>query len=371
VDQVIDRIYEAAFVPDRWPDVLDTLGEISNSASASVLVFSAEDQPPRYKTTALTEAALHEFTTTDLWRRSERVPSLFSAPPPGAFSQFLYLDDFLTPDQKERDSVQNVLRDLGLGAQITALVPMMSGEVVSFTLERPIADGRHQAGAIAALDGLRPHLARAGLIAARLGLERAQAAASTLQRLGVPAAVLTAAGRVLATNGLLDRLPGIFQPTAFGGMAITAPTANLLFQAAVSAQGDGSASRVRSIPVAANEQRPACVLHLLPLERSARDIFSGGDVVLAATIVDPARSVPSVGLLTGLFDLSPAEARLARTLAAGASVAEAANASQITVKSARSYLERIFVKTGTHRQGELTALLKSASPLSGGDEHQP
>lgn len=69
-------------------------------------------------------------------------------------------------------------------------------------------------------------------------------------------------------------------------------------------------------------------------------------------------------MLSGLFDLTPAEARLAVELASGHSVQEAAMEIGIAVKSARTYLERIFRKTETSRQSELVALLKSAWSFS-------
>lgn len=64
-----------------------------------------------------------------------------------------------------------------------------------------------------------------------------------------------------------------------------------------------------------------------------------------------------------IFDLTPAEARLASALSSGRSLEGAAVASGITVKSARTYLERIFRKTGTHQQSQLVALLKSVHPF--------
>jgi DNA-binding CsgD family transcriptional regulator len=64
------------------------------------------------------------------------------------------------------------------------------------------------------------------------------------------------------------------------------------------------------------------------------------------------------------FGLTAAEARLALRLLAGESVRDAAHALGITYESARSRLKSIFQKTGTHRQGELIALLaRTASRL--------
>ena len=53
-------------------------------------------------------------------------------------------------------------------------------------------------------------------MAAHLGLERAKATTSTLQAIGLPAAVLRANGRVMSTNALFDGLTSLFMPVAFG-----------------------------------------------------------------------------------------------------------------------------------------------------------
>ena len=62
--------------------------------------------------------------------------------------------------------------------------------------------------------------------------------------------------------------------------------------------------------------------------------------------------------------LTPAEARLAPDLPAGLTLAETAARGGVTVKSARTYLERVFQKTGTHQQSQLVAMLKTLQPLA-------
>ncbi|MEW6452233.1 MAG: helix-turn-helix transcriptional regulator [Pseudomonadota bacterium] len=65
-----------------------------------------------------------------------------------------------------------------------------------------------------------------------------------------------------------------------------------------------------------------------------------------------------------LFALSPKEASLAASLAAGRTLKEAADDNRIQFSTARSYLETIFRKTGTRQQSQLVALLKSVQPLA-------
>ena len=106
----------------------------------------------------------------------------------------------------------------------------------------------------------------------------------------------------------------------------------------------------------------AFVVHLLPLKRAAHDIFAGADILVLATPIAPSKLVPSASLLNALFDLTPAESRLAMDLADGLTLADSAVRHAVTIKTARTYLERIFRKTGTSRQGQLVSMLKAVQP---------
>jgi DNA-binding CsgD family transcriptional regulator len=65
-----------------------------------------------------------------------------------------------------------------------------------------------------------------------------------------------------------------------------------------------------------------------------------------------------------IFRLSPAEARLALSLAGGATLAKAAEAHGVCVATARSQLKAIFQKTGVRRQVELVMLISRLCSLS-------
>lgn len=354
-----DRIYEAAFVPELWPDVLQSLCDVSNSASGSFIVF--EDRAaPKFIATEKIRPVLETFDANNGWQNSSEVKLLFSMMPPAAF---IYDRDYFPPEAIEGNRARlDLTEPLGIGGQVGSFITMPTGEIVLFSMDRWQATDRPSGHELLQLNRMRPHLARAGLVAARLRLQRMQTAVSTLQLLGLPAAVLTSNGRVLVSNELLEMQTAIFSPTAFEGMAIADKNANALFQAAVRSGPNGPP--VRSVAVQGDEGRPACVLHVLPLYRFARDIFGSADVIVALTMVDAGGSPPSTSILATLFDLSPAEARLATSLAAGASLQAAATVSKVTAKTARTYLERIFAKTGTHRQSELISLLKNISPFS-------
>lgn len=356
-DQV-DQIYEAAFVPEYWPRVLDGLRARTGSASGALMVFDGY-QPVGIRTTELSRDTLQKFFSTGDWKRSTKIQHFHANPIRG----FVHGDRYFPQHVRQSDSTWAEYQARGLGLQVGTVIPMPSGELAAFVFERWLRDGPADQAVIEQLDKLYPHPARASLVSARLALERARDTVSTFATLGLPAAVLSASGRVRETNSLLEKMAPAFLAAAHGHLILANQAANTLFQEALAATRAAREPAVRSIPIPGSLEREALVIHVLPLRRAAQDIFSGADILVVATPVVPSFMVPSPDVLAGLFDLTPAEAKLAASLAAGNSVSEAAKGSNVTVKTARTYLDRIFRKTGTRQQSQLVALLKGAASI--------
>ena len=82
-------------------------------------------------------------------------------------------------------------------------------------------------------------------------------------------------------------------------------------------------------------------------------------VVMLSSDID-APSELSVEALQSLFGLTPAEAQLTLALSRGERIQTAASISGLTVSSARTYLKRVFVKTGVDRQSDLVKKVLSS-----------
>ena len=65
----------------------------------------------------------------------------------------------------------------------------------------------------------------------------------------------------------------------------------------------------------------------------------------------------SESALCALYDLTPAEARVARIMVNGASTREIADHNQTSVHTVRNQMKNVFTKTGASRQAELAILL--------------
>jgi len=357
---LIDQIYEAAFIPEVWVSVLDQMAAASNSAAGTIGVFSDE---VKFFASELVRPSWEDVSVKNEWSRGSILSMMHAMSPPAAF---IYDADLFPAEALAANTVRtDRVRPLGIGGEIVSFTVLPTGEVLPVAFERWLHDDRPSEQELAILNEYRPHLMRAGMVAARLRMERATAMTAALRSLGLPGAVLTSNGRALAVNALLEDLPHIFQSAAFGRLAIVDSGADQLLRHALEAERAGHSQAVRSIPIPRRTPEDApYVVHLLPVRRSAHDIFSQGDIVLAATKVDPAAGHFPASTLIGLFDLSPAEAKLAVHLAEGRTVTQAAITSGITVKTARSYLERLFQKMGVRRQAELVALLKSTAVIA-------
>ncbi|BAQ16725.1 helix-turn-helix transcriptional regulator [Methyloceanibacter caenitepidi] len=114
--------------------------------------------------------------------------------------------------------------------------------------------------------------------------------------------------------------------------------------------------RGRNRVIIEREGKPPIVLTALGLTQSECENGHGSRFLLSFAPIGVLPR-PDQSLLSKLFGLTAAEARLASMLATGMSTDQAAAELDIARETVRSHLKPIFAKTGTHRQSQLVALL--------------
>ena len=190
-------------------------------------------------------------------------------------------------------------------------------------------------------------------------LERARAASQALALLGIPALVFTDDGKILAANQLIETLSGFISWRAKDRIALRDVRADALLRDAMATVDQDDAPSVRSFPVRNAES--AMIAHLVPIRGSARDIFFRCAAMLMLTPVTRPEA-PSVELIRSLFDLTPAEARVARGLAAGQTVKGLAAESGTSTNTVRTQVKTVLAKVGYNRQSDVVALLNGLRP---------
>lgn len=351
--KVVDEIYESAVNPEYWPSALSAIAHATESSGGVIFCTTAVHLPPSYRTTEQLAPMAKLFVESGQFRESVRAKIAFLDP----FPEFAPTRNTTEGVGLDEDITTQMMAQVGLGEESTTHIRMPTGDMVTIGIQRAYGMPVHDAKQLARLNTLLPHLSRSAMIASRLRLEAARSTLEMLGAVAIPACVVARDGRVLVTNALFDQLRTVFLPAAFGGVVIADPVANRMFQEAIRVHGAGSQPFGSSIPVAKAPDREPAVIHLLPLLRSARDILSGGDMLVAVTTPAPRAGGSSPNILAALFDLTPAQARTAAALADGASVAAIAVRLGLTEKTVRTYIERIFAKTGTTRLGDLLILL--------------
>src|SRR4051812_24362971 len=179
-DDLIDRIYEAAFVPELWSNVLETASDLSGSANGAIFVFNENapirgrfsDASPR-SARALKDVRplFDKFLATDSWKVSPGVMRVYELQP----ASFVHVEAYMTPEEIASDPQRIAARAVGIGVNLCTAIPVPTGELVTVVFQRWVKDGEYDQAAIDRMDELRPHFARAGMLAARLHLEQARA----------------------------------------------------------------------------------------------------------------------------------------------------------------------------------------------------
>jgi len=178
--------------------------------------------------------------------------------------------------------------------------------------------------------------------------------------------VFNETGKVLSANALIETVTGYVHWGAFDRVALKDKGADQLLRDAVAHIDSEGGSRVRSFPLRDADAEAAMVAHVIPIRLSARDIFLRCAAVMAIMPV-AAPQAPPVELVQSLFDLTPAEARVARSLASGKTVEDIASDGGVSLNTVRTHVRGVLAKTGCDRQAEVVALLTGIArpPIAG------
>jgi DNA-binding CsgD family transcriptional regulator len=218
------------------------------------------------------------------------------------------------------------------------------------------------------LTRLGPHLARAFAVN-----ERLQGAAATeavlvrlIDRIDGAAVILAPDARVLALNRYaeaLARRASLFRISLPGRLAFREPDHEASFRRSLAfTLGALSHGAPNAFSAGESEAGPITVM-LLPL----RPADGGAALTVAGPcallVIQEARAaILPKHLLRSRYRLTNAEVALVLLIAAGASVADAADAGGVTVTTARNQLAAAMAKVGVNRQAELVAAIAALAP---------
>lgn len=356
LESFVDRVYEAAVLPEFWPAVLRDFARLAESRHAVLIALSDH----KYKWVG--SSPLMEAMTQEVYQYpggQDRTRRLLAVPPGGFVTD---LDVYSESEILNEPLYTDYLIPKGLGRGVATVINVPTGDTIVVHAEGDFTLGPVRATLKQQLNGLRPHLARSSLVSARLAFERARTAVETLSGLGLAACAVTQAGGVLVAN-LEFEAEGLLWTTRGGNRIglVDRRADQQLYDALTMIRTERG---VRSLPLTAPDCGPPAVLHVVPIRRAAHDLFGHAAAILVLTKASAAPT-QATSLLQALFDLSPTEAVIAARIAAGQTPEQIARADGKSVETVRNQLKRVLGKTGCRRQVDLGRLLAQLIPARG------
>ncbi len=356
-ETLIDRIYEAAVLPEFWSQVLGDFATAAECREGVLMSIQGESSK------LITSSPSMEQLTRQILAypgAEERTSRLLATRRAGFVSD----DDVFTPEEiAAKPFFSDFLAPRGYGWGVATVINLPDRSTIVLHAEGDIARPRERSAVVARLDAFRPHFARSALISARLQFERARTAVETLSGLGLAACAVTGAGTVLLANDLFASEKRFWTTRGGDRIALIDRRADAQLREALAALGSGHGP-VRSLALVAVRGPAPAVLHVVPIRRAAHDLFGHAAAILVLTRPSEA-PIMQTPLLQALFDLTPTEASLAARIAAGRTAEEIAHADAKTVGTVRNQLKSVLAKCGCRRQVDLARLLAQLVPGGG------
>ncbi len=359
-ERVSELFFEAAAVPDVWPDALEALSGAAGATGVVLLPVRPGPLAPIASRGIRELIALH---VSEGWHpsnpRMRRGLELTTAGWQGLITE----RDMFGAEGPPRDGYAAFLERHGFGS-VAGMVLARSGHdlLVPISIERRISQGPFMPAEITTLNRLLERLKLAAGLAIRIGFDASRSFAEGIAAIGEDAVLVGDLGQVLhVTPGFERHVGGAFSLRS-GRLAATNIEADCNLAAVIAkATHAGPASRRAGVGFAVprSGERPLLV-RVVPAVGAAHDAFNLARAIVIVT--DPERGgSQAFHALIETFGLSAAEARLARRIGRGETLRDIAAAERISVETTRTRLKSAFAKTGTHRQAELALLVASIS----------
>lgn len=186
-----------------------------------------------------------------------------------------------------------------------------------------------------------------------------EAMLAALDAWGRPAAILGRNKRVVGLNLSAEALMGDGVLISQNRLRASTRSCDAALQALLEdAVADTSPHRAFGLALPRRHGRPLMV-HGAALPGEVGAALASGRALVTFTRLDTPTGA-GADLIAHAYGLTSAEQTLCRHLVSGAGLPEAARAQGVSMSTVRTHLKGVFLKTETHRQSELVALLAQA-----------
>lgn len=343
VDAVFARLYEAAAIPEFWPDALQMMSDLMDSRG-TLLTRADRNHVGLIHSPDIADsvAAFFEGGWQDHDLRTERTLRR------GVVENFTCEQHIVTPEEMRRSDYYN-------GFAVPADVPwfasggIITGEaILGVSFQRNARQGAFSETDQMKLNRILPRLQHVLSVAYRLAGGQEGAMIEDLAGLDNGVILLGPSGLELDCNARAEScfgnglIRGVFGPTARD------PDVNRALRRLIEAACGDTPCPTHTVLVP-QTRGPTLQIQAVRLTGQSRDLFSKARALL---IVTPATDDDDRARLQTMFDLTSAEARVAVLMLAGRDVATMADELSISREAVRFHLKSILPKAGVGRQAE-------------------
>lgn len=358
-DKAVGDIYDAALAPGGLLSIAATLTELADGGSTHLSLRAADGS---------TEAVCHGLSDEALPRYAAHYHRLNPCTPIARERGLFHITrvkDYMSDQEFQRTEfysdflrVFDTVRIMG-----TPQVSIASDYALEIGVHRGARNRDFSDGSVRRLQHVLPHLRRALQLRRRLGgLDYSDIGIAVLEAFAFGCVVCDATGRVIFANAAArcleaeDRIVlaasrhGIGAPEAGQSRKLAAVVAETALG------GTGGAMAL----TAADGRRLFAMVTPLPLRLAWHP-----DHVLVTLRSEDAEPPFNTERLRIVFGLTPAEARLSVSLAAGRSLAEIGAELRLSENTLRTHIASVLRKTDTANQRELVRMLNLPPPMRG------
>jgi DNA-binding CsgD family transcriptional regulator len=359
---IVSDLYALPIAASTWPQILTRLKQAHHSQAAVIFIEEASRGPVFAVQSGYTKDDIGQYLA-HFGHLDEAMIKLKKNPRPMALNT-----DYVEPAQLERSEFYcDFHRPLDLFYAMGSLTQLDGYHTVFIGLEKSIRSGGFEPDDKRLFELLVPHIRQALALQQQFHGFPARAALDVLERLSLGVIIASRLGIVLFVNTAATTIADQCDGISLGGRTValsaflsseTRQLHKLIADAASTSCGLGLGAG-GALRISRPSGRPSYAVRVMPLS----PIVCPEPAALV-TVSDPqAVRTGTNDILSQLFGLTTAEARLAGELGAGCSLKDAARCLGITINTARTQLHQIFAKTETGRQSELARLLSQLAQV--------
>lgn len=365
--RIIDQIYDCVLEPQGWPGFLKTISSRGGNASSSIAVY---DRWGAGRNLVIEHGANQSHLRIYFEKLAAMKLGSGGRPHLQSVGDIAMLT-MLCGDQEslEHDFYDRWIKPSGFRDMIGVLVLKSGKRLAWFSVARTEIQSRYGDSDLEFMDWLSPHICRAFTMADVFELQsvRIERLERTVDALST-GVFLTDTRGITYMNSSAKNLVDRGRTLKLKNNRLSAGrsrTSDMLAHA-VSASLDGMAplrtgAHTIAIP---DEDGGGLLASILPLHwQEGPNPLAGMSGSAAIFVQDVSQPLPfPCEAFAGLYDLTPAEARVCLELARGLSPQDLAEALGLRVSTIKTHIKHIFAKTGVTRQGELIRLMATATP---------